>query len=410
MNPDQIINMLQSNDIFLTGKAGTGKSYMTREIIKKVKNTIVLASTGMAAVNIGGSTVHSFFKLQICNNITELIAYDNFRINQMKLKNIPERLWHKYMFGDLIDALGVANLIIIDEISMLSKNVLELIFVRLSQFLKKRVPMLVVGDFYQLPPVNGEYAFQSEKWKFIKVELDVVKRTSNVDFANFQSQIRKGEKSDDTILFIESLAKTTVDNPLRIFSRNVDVENANMTHLASLQGEISTIPTRLSPPDQEISKSFLNELRISESFSFKIGARVMIVVNNGNLYNGLLATIAEYNEPYYIRIVTDNGVSMMISKYTFRKLVVTTEKGRIIMKEIASAVQYPLVIAAAITIHKSQGLTIDKLSIDCDRIFEKGQFYVAISRGVNPANINVSSFDKKYITENKIVDEFYQQK
>jgi ATP-dependent DNA helicase PIF1 len=412
MNSDKVIELLRDSNVFLTGKAGTGKSYITKEIIKKVKNPIVLGSTGMAAMNIGGSTVHSFFKLGLSNNEEQLEAYDNYQKERLKKKGIPEASWDRIIFSNLTKALSVARLIIIDEISMLSRDVLDLVFKRLRQFTWRRIPILVVGDFYQLPPINAEYAFKSVDWNFKTIELVEVKRTNNLEFATIQSKVRSGEINKEITDYLKSLSKNIVDRPLKIFSRNVDVAQQNKIHLDSIKGDLISVDTvfRVNNPgfETQIIDSFIGELKIDKVFLFKIGARVMSVINDGfSLVNGLLGTIKDFKDNI-ITFLTDYGKEITICKHVFKKLSIETVGGEITMVEVAAATQFPLVIAAAITIHKSQGLTIDRLSIDCKNIFERGQFYVALSRGVDPENINISSFEEKYIIGNETVDEFYK--
>lgn len=413
MDSNTVIKLLRTENVFLTGKAGTGKSYITREIIRKVKNPIVLGSTGMAAMNIGGMTVHSFFVLGQSNNEEQLRAYDNYRKGQLKAQGIEESSWDRIIFSRLTKALKVARLIIIDEISMISKDVLDLIFLRLRRFACNRIPILVVGDFYQLPPVNAEYAFKSENWKFTTVELEKVMRTNNMEFVDVQSRVRVGENTPEIANYIKSLSKNEVDKPLKIYSKNEDVALENKTHIDSLDGDLIDIPTIFNVTDtryqEQIINSFKGELRIDSIFSFKIGARVMAVVNESSLVNGLLGTIKNYDQnTNCITLLTDEGREIFVGKYKFKKLAIETIGNDITMREVASACQYPLVIAAAITIHKSQGLTINRLMIDCNNIFERGQFYVAFSRGVDPSNIQILSFERKHVKSDDAVDEFYK--
>lgn len=408
---DAIINILRTRNVFLTGKAGTGKTYITREIIEKIgKGCIVLASTGMAAVNIGGQTVHSFFKLGISNNMEELQKSDELQ-KQKIAEKYPGADPEIILFSKLRKILSSAHLIIIDEISMISSDVLDLIFYRFKRFSQRRIPILAVGDFYQLPPVNGKYAFKSENWNFKTYELEKIKRTSDVDFAAIQGEIRKGNKNDDIISYIQKLSKNIVDKPLRIFSRRVDVEEANKVHLDSLPGELMKIqPEIILGGNLPNIKSIMEEFKIDELLEFKIGARIMIIVNNFPLYyNGLMGTIENFDSSNML-IKTDDDKSLIVQKYVFEKVAIDEDRGQIRIKPIAKIAQFPIMVAAAITIHKSQGSSIEKLSIDCDKIFEKGQFYVAISRSTNPKLLSVTSFDENYIMNNLEVDEFYAKK
>lgn len=408
INPEYIKELLKSNNIFLTGKAGTGKSVMTTNIIKIYKNPIVLASTGMAANNIGGMTVHSFFKLGINKTIDELNLYDNYRNKQFIEKKYNPSKINFYMYGQLRELLEIAEVIIIDEISMISKSVLELIFYRLEQFSPNRkIPILVVGDFYQLPPIDDDYCFNSEKWNFKVLELTEIMRTKNLIFSDMQSQIRKGIINEEIFNYIASLKNTTI-NPLRIFSRNSDVDEENKKHIDNLPGTKFVCKTIYETKFPNDIQNFKKELKIGEIFEFKIGAKVMSVVNEGKLYNGLSGVIVDITSDGIIKMLTDNEEIINVGKFKFKKLGFIRENNQIGIDELASALQYPLIIAAAITIHKSQGMSIDNLHIDCDRIFEKGQFYTAFSRGRDPNKIKITSFSKEYITTNEKVDKFYK--
>ena len=179
---NQIVEILKKSNVFLTGRGGVGKSYLTQAVIKyyksELKNVVVLGSTGISAVSVGGVSVHSFFKFGICSNINELRGFDRKqRSNLSKLKTI----------------LDSCDLIVIDEISMISSDLMDMIYYRLmnSKFVGR---VLLVGDFYQLPPVQKSdesrsnslfkflYAFNSSAWRefaFTNIELVVSKRTKD---------------------------------------------------------------------------------------------------------------------------------------------------------------------------------------------------------------------------------------
>lgn len=209
---EQILEILSHSNVFLTGGGGVGKSYLTASIIRhykeNFKNVIILGSTGISAVSLGGVSLHSFFKFGYCKDYEELRRFDYHQKDKLsKLRSM----------------LDACDLLVIDEISMVSSNLMEMIRYRLltSKF-KGRA--LIVGDFYQLPPVQKEqnenrlfnflYAFNSSAWeemKFTNVELLISKRTNDLKFYEILSRLRVGELDDEIMSYIESLRVTKIE-------------------------------------------------------------------------------------------------------------------------------------------------------------------------------------------------------
>ena len=226
-----IINELKNSNIFITGSGGVGKSYITKSIIahykSQLKSVVVLGSTGISAVEIGGLTIHSFFKFGICKNADELKILD--RKNRQKIKMLN-------------DILKKCHLIVIDEISMVSAELFDLIYFRIvnSEFNGR---ILVVGDFYQLPPIikkdekvqntlfSSYYAFSSYGWgmlNFKYIQMHGSKRTDDKRLYQMLSNLRIGEICDDDILLLQSLIippQNVDDEATVIFGRNSEVNS-----------------------------------------------------------------------------------------------------------------------------------------------------------------------------------------
>jgi len=401
-----LIKKLENNNIFLTGGAGVGKSYLTKEIIKTYyKNLVVVAPTGIAAVNIGGQTIHSFFELS--RNLSKL--------NEL---TFPKK-----------KLISNTDLIIIDEISMVSRNLFDALNKRLIEA-KFRGKLLIVGDFYQLPPVNVEeegWAFESIWWKywdFEVVELKEIKRTKNKQFSEILNRLRDGSFSKDDIEFIYNLKNNkhlAKKNLTFLYSTNKKVDSKNSLKLNELDTPLIKFKTEseLFDKDKEtLFDSFKKSLNIPDIFEIKKGAIVLNIVNqkleDDILYNGEKGVVVDIDEKNEIITVDfENKGTFYIDRYSFDLIEYDYDyvNDKITNHTIGSVYQFPLKLAYAITIHKSQGLTIDNLAVDLSYIFAPAQGYVALSRGIDPNNIVINPPKYKpletafYIDEK--VKEFY---
>jgi hypothetical protein len=235
-----VLEALKHSNVFLTGGAGVGKSYITNEVISdyrtRGKQVVALGSTGVSAVNIGGFTVHSFFVFGIASNFEELAQHD---------KRAKKRL------SDLKKVLKATDLIIIDEISMVSADLLDMIAYRLNAYgyLGK---VLFVGDFFQLPPVQKRqdsphdifgaklYAFESLAWErfdLTVIELTEMKRTQDAEFTHILSKVRRGVCDDEVLAYMHRLWNNEGlrKDPTYLFGRNVEVELTNRARLNELE-------------------------------------------------------------------------------------------------------------------------------------------------------------------------------
>ena len=385
METKELIDKLYTNNIFLTGGAGVGKSYLTKEIIKKYpRNLVVIAPTGIAAVNVGGQTIHSFFE---------------FSRNLSKLNSLS------YPKKKLIQR---TDLIIIDEISMVSKRLFDKINERLFE-VDYKGKLLIVGDFYQLPPVNVEeegWAFESKWWKyweFETIELTEIKRTNHKRFSEVLLKLRDASFDEKDIEFVENMKNNKYlrnRNLTFLYSTNKKVDNKNSLMLNNLDTPLITFKAydELFHKDKEKQfENFKKSLNIPEIFEIKKGAVVLNTVNqkfdDDVLYNGekgIVVDIDEKNE--IIKVDFEYKGIMEIERYSFDLIEYDYDgtEDKIIQNIIGSFYQFPLKLAYAITIHKSQGLSIDNLAIDLSFIFSPAQAYVALSRAVNPDNVVIN--------------------
>ena len=400
---NQLLEILKKSNVFLTGRGGVGKSHLTQAVIKhyksELKNVVVLGSTGIAAVNVGGVSVHSFFKFGICSSLEELRGYD--RKQRGKL-------------GELKKMLDACDLIVIDEISMISAGLMDMIYYRLmsSRFVGR---VMLVGDFYQLPPVrkNGDdgsslfkflYAFNSSSWyefEFKNIELVVSKRTKDKKFYDILSMLRVGRLSEEVFSYIENLRVPSVqvnDDTSVLFGRNYEADELNNKMLSKLPAPPERAEALVEIYDENLNENALDRwianLYAPENLNIKIGAKVIFTVNKwGEYYNGERGQI--------MQILKENGEIKSVIVQKVDGEIVEVERARFDMSEFvmagehlkervrASLTQFPLKLAYAITIHKSQGMSIENLVCDLNHIFANGQLYVALSRAIDPKKLKI---------------------
>jgi len=387
-------------NVFLTGGAGVGKTTITREIIDSfesdAKKVAKLASTGMAATLINGQTLHSFLDLGIASSLDVLEKNGKLEIKK-KIKKL----------------ISSMSLIVIDEISMVSDALFEMIELRLSQA-DFNGSLLVVGDFLQLPPVlkgysEVKFAFESEAWKrfeFEKVELTHIYRTDDAEFIELLHHVRFGFVDEGVHNHLNNYIKPLPEDLSQftfLFGKNISASRHNKMQLEYIDNELfvkeaQVIKHLKSTKEQEIER-FMSDARIERELELKIGAPVLFTRNSWNYFNGERGVIVKIDDAHVYVQKSDSKVvkleSVAQSKTAWKEKSVDGKK-EMVEEEIFSIYQFPIKLAFAITIHKSQGMSIEDLIIETNEIFAPSQFYVALSRSSNPTRLTLIAPKKQW--------------
>lgn len=377
-------NIHAGKNIFLTGKAGTGKSYIVTkaiEILKQQgKNIVAIAPTGVAANNIGGQTIHSLFSIY------------PYGVLQFKDTNFVKT--EKRRLFQSIDV------VFIDEISMLRPDILDAINWTLFKNGCKglaAMQVIFIGDLKQLPPplndntrsvlyqyYEGEEFYHAEIYDTLKpviIELDEVQRQQNDEFIHHLNIIREGGKSDYFKRFVSKEYK----DGIVLAPHNATVSKYNLTGLNSLQGHEYIFEASIT------GKAKPDEFNIEAIVKVKHGAKIMYLANSKDSYlvNGTLGTFIARGHQYFIDV---NGIEYPLEPQEFIKCeyVLNEYKDKLELEKIGSITQYPIKLAYALSIHKSQGLSFDKITIDLSiACFQKGQLYTALSRVRTPEGLTI---------------------
>ncbi len=398
---DMIIKKLtMSNNVFLTGGAGVGKTTLTNQIIKyfedEAKKVVKLASTGMAATLIGGQTLHSFFDLGIVSNLDELEKKGKLETSK-KIKKLIKSM----------------DLLIIDEISMVSDTLLEMIEYRLisSEF---NGAILVVGDFLQLPPITRsfsevKFAFESSAWKrfdFYTVELTHIYRTRDTDFIKLLNSVRFAQIDENTHNKLNEYIRPIpecLNEFTFLFGKNISASLHNKKQLSFIDSELfikeaKIIKHQKNITDKDIQR-FMEDARIERKLELKIDVPVLFTRNSWNYFNGEKGRVVNVDDEYLYIQKNDGKIikldSVAQSKTKWIEKDIDGEK-EFFEEEVFTMYQYPIKLAFAITIHKSQGMSIEDLIIETNEIFAPSQFYVALSRCSNPKRLNLIAPKKQW--------------
>ena len=411
---DKIYNDLieRKTNVFITGKSGAGKTYLTRKVISKLltndKKLGVGGSTGIAARNLHNSakTVHSLLKLGIISDMEEY---------KIKRRNLDP---------ELIELISSLDVLIIEEISMISANFLDVIMYHLKRCAFEGV-ILAVGDFSQIPPVvnfdevDYDYymAFKSKNWLFKSYVLNEVKRTTDSKFVEWSNHLRDQnyEALANNQEFLDFVNRTSVEldeNYVKLFSTNNEAEIENEIQLAKIQETkksykgiftLKDAARRMRNFDFLKEDNFYRDIRPLKNTVLAIGARVMTCVNHpsGAYVNGDIGTVVDfiYNSEEMMTLpvvkIDSTGDIITIKNHDFEFEELIDGEYQV----IATIKQLPLKLAYAITIHKSQGLSLEKLYIDCSKFFLPSQLYVAWTRASNPENFVIENLDLKLLNE-----------
>lgn len=419
MTITQLKELLEKhNQVFLTGAGGTGKTYTLTHLLPRFSSPVKLATTNSAAVRIGGDTVHSAFKLGLANSLPELEAED-VRYYEWFCKNVVNDLdkARNSRIRTVRDALRYADLLVIDEISMMSASTFSLLFYRSQQCGMTLPPILMLGDLYQIPPVESKDAvvpqkmvYHSKHFNPVIVELTEIKRTHNLDFAKAQKSIRKGKYTEFVHNTLQQITKNTFSkdfNPTILVSTNDHANKINQARLDELQTpeHIIQADIKTTLKNQRQIDSVIRYMPPDKELTLKVGARVMFIQNDKEqgYYNGLQGVVKDIEyDPFdsspRVTVSTDDGNEYKVTKTLFdKKRLKESSMGGAVYEVELEMMQVPLKVCYAMTIHKSQGASIESLEINCHRMFVAGQFYVAISRATDPTKVKLLNFDPSYV-------------
>lgn len=392
----------QGYNILLTGPAGTGKSFTLKNIIEweKSKNRRIgiTASTGLAAYLIRGRTIHSFMGIGLAQKPAASL------VQCLKSKNSST-----YKKLEKLDAL------IIDEVSMLNAELVDKISDVFSIIRKDSRPfggvqILLCGDFCQLPPVNGMYCFQSELWKqadFKTIVLqELIRQNGDEKFQIILEELRYGRCDKKILIELKKLKNTIFPagiQPTRLYSLNVNVDDINdKEHKKMVVKGVQSKKYETVYSLHQNTKNWAESLRIPSSLELCIGDQVVVIWNTdseSSIVNGTRGVVTSFDiDGPVIRLVNGRHVTMS-------RVTVTCEDD-----DKINICFIPLKLAYALTIHKSQGMTLDAVEIDLGTsIFEYGQAYTALSRARNLESVKLVDVYSKSFKTHPCVLEFYEK-
>lgn len=382
--------MLGGDSVFLTGAPGSGKTFVLNEFIRRAKKAgkrvAVTASTGIAATHIGGTTIHSWAGLGIRDSITE-----------------QDHKWLKEN-ARLLKRYNNLDVLIIDEVSMLHGKRLNMIneickLLRVSDEPFGGLQIILTGDLFQLPPIDREaitidFVHLSDAWRELNPTICYLKeqhRQVNDPLLDLLEAMRANDVNQAHFDALgERMGRDVPENVTRLYSHNVDVERINNEHLKALDEDVKLFAMETFGVQAKVEQ-LMKSVLAPQLLELKIGAEVMFVANNFSegFVNGSRGTVVDFDEKSPIVELQSSGKRITVAPHSWS----LEEDGR----ERARVTQLPLRLAWAITIHKSQGMSLDAAEIDLSRAFTPGMGYVALSRvrsmdGVHLKGINNAAF------------------
>ena len=408
----------EGRNCFVTGSGGVGKSFLLETLIAELealgKRVHVTASTGIAAVNVGGTTLHAWAGVGLgAEPVEELVVRLRF---QKKAK-----------------ARWACDVLVIDEVSMLDADFFDKLNA-IGKRLRQRqaafggIQLVLCGDFFQLPPVSAgarRFVFQSVAWHEAQlhwIELTEVFRQADRAFVSVLERVRWGRLDAEVLATLQARVGAQLDTsdgiePTRLYSTNAQVDRINADQLAALPGDAvqyrcrQTFSKLTGDERQKIGDKVAKDCAAQPLIELKIGAQVMLLANLNlelGLCNGSRGVVVRFADPKptdvarfrapIVRFV--NGAELPIAYYAWR---VKSPEGWSVLHE-----QLPLRLAWAMTIHKSQGMTLEKVEMSLN-VFERGQAYVALSRVRSLDGLSISNLRPEAIRAEPAVVELYEQ-
>lgn len=381
--------------VFLTGKAGTGKTTFLRQVAERCpKRHVVLAPTGVAAVNAGGVTIHSFFQL----------PFDPY------LPDVPELLTEyqmpqrKGLNKTRINIIRTLELLIVDEVSMVRADLLDAIDAQLRRYRRSSQPfggvqLLLIGDVHQLSPVVTErerpflervyrspYFFESkalQRVAMVTIELEHIYRQQDRGFVEILNRVRDNRVDDQVLLALNSRVGTAPEGAITLTTHNHQADAINRRHMEALQGESRVMEAIVEGTFSE------SAMPVDRRLTLKVGERVMFLKNDSSgmhrYFNGKLGTVTGFvradDRGETVEVTDDDGEAIIVGREEWENVSYALGANNQIEQRVDGRfLQYPLRPAWAVTIHKAQGLTFDRVAINAADAFAFGQVYVALSR------------------------------
>ncbi len=391
MTQSEALDILKmGKNVFLTGAAGSGKTHVLHEYVTYLKqyavDVAVTASTGIAATHLGGMTIHSWSGLGVRDTLTD--------------RDIDDLMERAYLYK----RFERTKVLIIDEVSMLHHYRLDMIEWICRQMKRNEKPfggmqIIVCGDFFQLPPVTrgeileSEFAYKADSWQgssFTVCYLEEQHRQKDNQYLKILNEIRQNVVSQKTIDLLKTRFNKDPDfggEPTRLYTHNIDVDVINHKHLSLIDSPTKTF-TMAWTGSPNLAESLKKSCLSPENLLLKKGARVMFTKNHmeGGYVNGTLGVVEDFNtfgDPI-VRTV-HGGMVFQVSSQSWK----IEEDG----KTKAEISQLPLRLAWAITVHKSQGMSLDAIEVDLSKSFVRGMGYVALSRVRSLAGIKLLGFN-----------------
>ena len=415
MTQTEALNILKLGvNVFLTGAAGSGKTYVLNQYIEYLRlkkiSVGITASTGIAATHMGGVTIHSWSGMGIHDSLTTKDLADMYKKQYLRKHYLR------------------AKVLIIDEISMLHAHQLDMIDQICRYFKKNDLPfggmqLVMCGDFFQLPPVTKFQKIKDQASLFEQVKTDFVTeshiwnemnlyicyldeqyRQDDASFLRVLNDIRASDVNETTVEYLTDRLNKPVEGyskPTKLFTHNTDVDTLNAEHLERLSGEkheYFMVGRGSMTLNQTLKKSCL----APERLILKVGAQVMFVKNNYDqgYVNGTLGEVIHFDKDDHPVVRTFDGAEIVVGQASWE-----IKEDNV---ELAAISQIPLRLAWAITVHKSQGMSLDAAEIDLSRSFVPGQGYVALSRVRSLKGLSLLGMNQMALTVNEQVAELDQ--